>query len=602
MRLVCGESRNPEAKISIRVEQILMGHKEESFLPRLLFKYVLSPNLAVIIIRAQLILIGAQGEESITSVELSQDGTILAVATMTNLKFFQLRSKHDSLKVRKIPVPLELTKSGAKSIIISLDQRWLSVIRSDNSIQLYRIMKSATSKTPLQFLSTVVHLKRLRRDPTKLKGLHGTLGNYDRSITHQAFSADSRILAVGDLAGFLDTWVLEGYEDLTQVPDRKATDALMLVDSDDEDSDQDSDEEQHATVILGQHWIRNPSAKLLIKLPAAPLVLSFRPSSTQSKLALTNGVPGLHPTRHTPHPHSHNLPDGEDRLFALTSENQMYEFNVLSGRLSDWSRRNPTSSLPQDFRNVRDRAVGVIWDVQGKDERIWLYGVSWLWMFDLSRDLQASKDQDGNTAAINGEHKTKQLKRKRPQDSDDDNLTARTGNDTGAGSKIAKSELGVGIGPKIRRIKGIEAEKGELIAIQAEQSPSSDDEGLDTILANEDSPALISLRGDIRDGGESQRDSDANESDMEGGNTATEERRTAKRTSSKRPSHWHTFKYRPILGIVPIGGETDDEAASEGENDSDDDSPTGVEVVLVERPLWDVDLPPRYYGNQEWNP
>jgi len=76
------------------------------------------------------------------------------------------------------------------------------------------------------------------------------------------------------------------------------------------------------------------------------------------------------------------------------------------------------------------------------------------------------------------------------------------------------------------------------------------------------------------------------------------------------PASWHTFKYRPILGIVPL-----DEYVEEGEDrsivESDgvnggpvDDSGTGfgVEVALVERPLWDLDLPPRYQGDQEWNP
>lgn len=45
---------------------------------------------------------------------------------------------------------------------------------------------------------------------------------------------------------------------------------------------------------------------------------------------------------------------------------------------------------------------------------------------------------------------------------------------------------------------------------------------------------------------------------------------------------WHTFKYRPILGMVPIG--VDSEA---------------LEVVLVERPSWELDLPPRFVGTHE---
>ena len=54
---------------------------------------------------------------------------------------------------------------------------------------------------------------------------------------------------------------------------------------------------------------------------------------------------------------------------------------------------------------------------------------------------------------------------------------------------------------------------------------------------------------------------------------------------AESPNHWHTFKYRPILGVVVIG---------EGEEGF------GPEVAVVERPIWEADLPPRFYGQQEW--
>jgi U3 small nucleolar RNA-associated protein 4 len=51
----------------------------------------------------------------------------------------------------------------------------------------------------------------------------------------------------------------------------------------------------------------------------------------------------------------------------------------------------------------------------------------------------------------------------------------------------------------------------------------------------------------------------------------------------QKASWWHTFKYRPILGMVPVSGE-------QGQP---------LEVVLVERPSWDLDLPPRFVGAHE---
>ena len=262
-----------------------------------------------------------------------------------------------------------------------------------------------------------------------------------------------------------------------------------------DDSDSDSDEEEHTTVIFGQHWIRNPAASLLIKLPAAPLILSFRPSTTNPTNALTNGSRGVHPTRRTPHPHSHDLPAGEDRLFVLTAENQMYEFNVLSGKMSDWSRRNPTSSLPRVFRDLRDRAMGAVWDVQKQNERIWLYGVNWLWMFDLSRDLSSLEEQDTKPPILNGEGGTNQLKRKR-EDHEDDAFAQCPRQDTGAGSKVGNSEQNLGIGRKARKIEGAEAEGAQLLRLDREQSLTSDEED-GFVLANES--ALVHLR---RIGGE----------------------------------------------------------------------------------------------------
>ena len=506
---------------------------------------------------------------------------------MTELKLFRLRPKADSLRVLKVDLSSEMAKTGARSIHFSPDERWLVVIRFDDAVQLYRIRQSESPKQYPQILPKAVNLTRLARGITKRGNQLQSLGNYNRHISHTAFSADSRILAVADISGHLDTWVLEGHEDLMQEDDETPNGAQSSSSSAD-DSDSDSDEEEHATVIFGQHWIRNPAASLLIKLPAAPLILSFRPSITKPTNALTNGSRGVHPTRHTPHPHSHDLPAGEDRLFVLTAENQMYEFNVLSGKMSDWSRRNPTSSLPREFRDLRDRAMGAVWDVQKQNERIWLYGVNWLWMFDLSRDLSALEEQDTKPPILNGEGGTNQLKRKR-EDHEEDTFAQRPRQDTGAGSKVSNSELG--IRRKARKIEGAEAEGAQLLRLDREQSPTSDEED-GFVLANES--ALVHLRGN---GGEEDGKSGDEQLDR-GEASANDDNRVVRRAGKDRPPYWHTFKYRPILGIVPLEGETD----GEEEDDAGEGSPRAIEVALVERPLWDVDLPPQYYGNQEWNP
>jgi U3 small nucleolar RNA-associated protein 4 len=57
----------------------------------------------------------------------------------------------------------------------------------------------------------------------------------------------------------------------------------------------------------------------------------------------------------------------------------------------------------------------------------------------------------------------------------------------------------------------------------------------------------------------------------------------AAETGGERKSWWMTFKYRPIFGVVPI---------------STPDQP--LEVALVERPTWDVDMPESYFSVEQW--
>ena len=514
---------------------------------------------------------------------------------MAEVKVFSLRTKATKIRVRKLALPAEISRKGARSLHLSPDNKWLAIVRPENELQLYRIVSDGIYQKESRFLRTAVELKRLFREPTATKHQHGCLGSYNRLITHATFSADSSILAVGDISGYLDTWVLEGHEDLTQKDDGETNNAKPSMSSD----DTDGDEEYHPNVILGQHWMRNPSASLLIKLPAAPLILSFRPLIAQSTQRLTNGNSTIHSTRHTPHPHSHDLPQGEDRLFILTAENQMYEFNVLSGRISDWTRRNPTSMLPKEFRDQRERVKGCLWNVDPRNERIWLYGVSWLWMFDLSKDLPSpespsSEDLDAKNSAAAG----KTLKRIRKHNAPDRESVSRLRHDTGAGSQVPKSELGIGIGRKIRKTDGSGRDEDRLNRLEMDYSATS--EGVEDYVLASDLALVKSRRGPQEIGHAEGGNSESN-TNIDGETSPNEDTRMVRRPDNERPAYWHTYKYRPILGIVPLGHEHEEESEGSYQDGDDDCLAGGVEVALVERPLWDVSLPPQYEGNKEWN-
>ncbi|KAH0536987.1 hypothetical protein FGG08_006189 [Glutinoglossum americanum] len=523
-------------------------------------------------------------EENITSASLSANGGILAVSTIAEVKIFRLRERRsasgDTLRVNKLDSGLFPFKSGAKLVQFSPDVRWLLIV--DNSSQVFAVRiihqdqerDGADCAGGFAIYPKVAKLKRLDRCQGVLKAISlGALGSYDRVIIRLAFSSDSSIAVVGDLSGYLDSWVLEGHRGDTQ----PSGDDIGCDDSSSDFSLPEGYDHQEVTTdacfILGQRWVRNPSALLLPKLPSAPMVLSFRPSPPANPPPQLNGSAAVHPTRHSPHPYPHDLPVSEDRLFVLTSEHQMYEFEVLKGRLSAWSRQNPAKNLPETFKGIRTRAMGCFWDINASRERLWLYGSSWLWMFNISRDFPAAKD--GSSAS------RKNKKRKR----DENDLRKNT---SGAGSKIRDSELETGLSRKIRKVTGLNREDQEWVSLERLQdSDVGDDE------EGQEASVLAKLRQEIGEG-----DDDDDDNNVQGAEAA--KNLTVQGRKHARPPWWFTYKYRPIMGIVPIGCAHDDGEgglAGEGGVHFSEGLP---EVVLVERPLWDVDLPPRYHGDQEW--
>lgn len=483
-----------------------------------------------------------------------------------------------------------MSNSGAKIIGFSPDGRWLLIIRLGSTIELHRLTQMDDKRDIPKLSNKSVLLRRMKRAQAVTENVHGTHASYNRSISRTAFSADSRILAVGDLSGCIDTWVLEGYEDLTQV-DAIANGASNSETSDDEDTD--SDEEQHPLVIYGQHWIRNPAAPLIPKLDATPLVLAFRPSLTSSNSI--NGNQMVHPTRHTPHPHSHVLPNGEDRLFVVTSENRIHEFEVLTGRLTEWSRRNPTTCFPAKFRDHRERAMGVLWNIRNSKERIWLYGSSWLWMFDLTQDLSDHLNSENDLFQGNEDQKPRANGAKRKREAEDGRPRTEacyTGNrSTGAGSQIQDSMLTSGIGRKLRKIEGNETTNGRFISLGQDLSQDSDDEEEDQVAAS----ALIKLRRKNRELPQQDEDKVAN-----GEHQVPESGVVIQDAVTSNPRYWYTHNYRSILGIVPINGERYPGSDLQSQRAAGNEGYQELEVALIERPVEEVDLPARFYSDQEY--
>lgn len=464
-----------------------------------------------------------KGEANITSASISANGSLLAVSTNNEIKMFRLklRADGDSLRVSKLDIPHTLASGGARLVQFSPDTRWITVVRRDNKIAMARILGDATkTNAPLRLLPQFAKLTRLDRNIEKRVTLGG-LGSYERTIQKVVFSSDSRILAVSDLAGYIDTWVLKGEEELNDSQDDESV-------VDDSDSDESDDESQKKSAVRGQSWTRNPSASSLPKLPAAAVVLSFRPASAST---------------------------AEDRLLVVTANSNIFEFNVLAGGLTKWSRSNPTTKFPEEFRGVIDQAMGCLWDVSESRERLWVYGTKWMFMFDLSRDFPAQQDMRSS--------------RKRKHAASAQGIVRNKGTG-GAGSKIADNELSTGMSRKMQRVTFEETNETHEFDLRKNGykiAAEEDDEAEGMDLDEDKATALERLRrGTVVAANGTPNDGD-----------------DSKKNSS--PHWWHTYKYRPIMGVVALEG---------------GDSSSGLEVVLVERPEWELDLPPRYYGDQEW--
>ncbi|KAL0934983.1 U3 small nucleolar RNA-associated protein [Colletotrichum truncatum] len=482
-----------------------------------------------------------KGESNITSATITNDGSLLVVATSTDVKAFHLQhdnpTKPSDVKLAQIVLPKPFSSNGASKVVLSPNGSYLAAVQDGSKVLVASITREDDGAVTVQKPRIV---NRLRRNIPKHQSLGG-LGNYERSITHLAFSPDSRMLASTDLAGYIDTWVLGN--------GNASKDASA---SDSEDDDESSNEQETAASADGKRWIRNPTAALLPKLPAPPVVLSFSDDVTTS---------------------SDDASTPEYTLVAVTTSWHILAFNPTAGSLTAWSRRNPVSRLPATIRDTRDLAKGLLW--QGP--RVWIYGVSFLFMLDLSLNLAApTNNTDADTALV---HNTTQLQQQQQQQHG--TKRKRKGVESGAGARM---DIGAIVPSQVDRFVASKSGKQWQDDIEASAGPDAMDVDGDNNAAN---------------GNDSDSDSDSeetSETELAALRNRNQETQTEEGADGKT-RWWYTYKYRPILGIAPLSTPTADEQQQQQATST---STPSLEAVLVERPIWEVDLPERYFGANEW--
>jgi U3 small nucleolar RNA-associated protein 4 len=514
-----------------------------------------------------------QGDENITSASITRDGTLLAVSTASEVKLFELTdpkpASGSSLRIRKLELP---PATGVRLARLAPNGKWLAIITATNDVHLGRVVRSEDANGRPRILHPLVRLQRLPRDNQQGDSCNGPLGDYDRSVTHAEFSDDGVVFATADLAGHIDTWIVEGHEDST-APEVDL-DRSSSSPAEDDESDDEEDILTERVAFLGQRWIRNPSGHLLPRLDSAPLLLSFQPGLEGSTRPEPNGNPAVHPTRHNPHPHSHDLPSTEHNLLLVSAAHQLYSFEVLAGRLSEWSRKNPPSTYPSQFRLLDNPTKGCTWDVTEKHQRVWLYGEKWLFMFDLAHDLPLPGSVDVSTLASSIDDKGMTLSKKRKRASIKD-LSRKT--NSGAGGVAPNSESLV---TKLRKFNSGPSD-GSVTSTWIDLNKARGGADSDEEMEDKEQALTTIRRYAGEDGVSTSAQTLVNGHSLSEEKNGEESEEVVDRKHSAEP-WWHTFKYRPILGMVSVGGKGQPH-----------------EVVLVERPSWDLDLGPRFVSSHE---
>jgi U3 small nucleolar RNA-associated protein 4 len=476
-----------------------------------------------------------KGEANITSVTINSDGSLLLVSTTSDIKAFHLKprseSRHDELKISKVDIPAAVAQHGATNLKISPDGNWVCMVQEGSKTSLLQLTQDPEDENRPLVQSKPIRLNRLRRDIPKHIALGG-LGPYDRSISQIAFSPDTKMVAVADMAGYIDTWLLQ---DPSQIADKQN-------DLENDSSDSEDDGEPESTG--GARWIRNPNSALVPKLRYAPTVLSFSEHIPTERTVTVNGDA-----------------DAIDDyvLLAINARSDVLTLHPRIGCITPWSKRNPVARFPVEFRNIRDLVKGVLW----AGDRAWLYGNSFVAMIDMSKDI-AEEITNPSSALVPLEGAPSRPKKR------------KRGGDTGAGNKMAKGAIGP---TKVERHLEGEVEELDLDAADA----------MDT---------------DATSAPDDDSDSDDSEEELQG-ELVSRRRAEGKKGPNALPSQgtgfWHTLKYRPIFGIVPL------ESAEEGSSTDDVVKPYAngqvrqtLEVALVERPLFETDMPDRYFADGEY--
>ncbi|KAK6349229.1 U3 small nucleolar RNA-associated protein [Orbilia blumenaviensis] len=495
-------------------------------------------------------------DENISSAAISPNGDLLAVSTMATVKLFHLRPRKTNvlLRISKLELPEKVATIGARKVLFSPDGKHLAFFAPNSEPYIFKITASVdeAGKSTFEF-GDLQHLDRKNRDITasggKLQRKDGVVAlgrGYERQVTRACFSPNGKYLFAADVGGWMEAWSLE---------DAKKGKWKLVKAS-------------------------------LPRLPAPPVAAGFRPPVTSE---------------------SGTVDEDSSEVFVMTSDHTLHEFDVKNGQVTAWSTRN-SDRLPRQFLKLKDRCFGIsVVEEKSKGRRMWCWGHGWVFMINVDRDLKPA-DVKKEKNSTNEDADAKGVKRKRGlvmiSGAGGEAVNGRKDMIRGTEVTLVGKDLTTGEGDGAMDVESDEEflvdkvrndirKKGKVEIVHSEsEDDSSEDEDDDE---EEDSSS----------GSESDKDSDDSDKESESELSATEhpdedggvkldvemeidsgaqapDEAMAQRKGGAGVSHWHTFQYRNVMAFLPIGDPKED-----------------LEMVVVERPVADVKLPPAWIPKKD---
>ena len=219
-------------------------------------------------------------------------------------------------------------------------------------------------------------------------------------------------------------------------------------------------------------------------------------------------------------------------------------------------------------------------------------------MLDLAQDLPLRTTTDGidREDDLQLQQNSKHRKKRKREVHEAEQLRKQ---ESGAGGLIPLSESYVGDGRHVRKLTNSVREETRLSLLEEVPRLSSDE---DEEFALRES-ALAQLRRNGEQGGDDQPMVNGRVKHEVNGlfGSGAPQPHPVQVDKARGPVSFLSLKYRQILGVVRIGN-AGDEHTNPGEEEANPRyvMNSGIEVAIIERPLWDVEFPPRFDGGQDW--